>query len=113
MEITVKEAQAGVPVTIMGLVGEMDASNYMDVIERAKEISAAGTRHLLLDLSGLSFMSSSGLVALHGTAMTMEGKELPDPEQGWAIIGQGRNERNIFFQDMIAGQSQYDTEDNQ
>lgn len=86
MEITVKEAQARVPVTIMELVGEMDATNYMDVIERAKEISTAGTRHLLLDLSGLSFMSSSGLVALHGTAMTMEGKELPDPEQGWATF---------------------------
>jgi anti-anti-sigma regulatory factor len=86
MEIIVKDAQAGIPVTIMELVGEMDASNYLDVIQRAKEISDAGTRHLLLDLSGLSFMSSSGLVALHGTAMTMEGKDLPDPEQGWATF---------------------------
>jgi anti-anti-sigma factor len=86
MEINIKETQARVPVTIMGLVGQMDASNYMDVIECAKEIFTAGTRHLLLDLSGLSFMSSSGLVALHGTAMTMEGKALPDPEQGWATF---------------------------
>jgi anti-anti-sigma regulatory factor len=86
MEITIKEARTSVPVTIMQLHGELDASNYLDVIERAKEIYAAGTRNLLLDLSELSFMSSSGLVALHGIAMTMQGRPLPDTEQGWATF---------------------------
>jgi anti-anti-sigma regulatory factor len=86
MEINNKEALARVPITIMQLQGELDASNYLDVIERSKEIYAAGTRHLLLDLSELSFMSSSGLVALHGAAMTMQGKPLPDPEYGWATF---------------------------
>jgi anti-anti-sigma factor len=86
MEITITEAQARVPVTIMKLIGELDASNYLDVIERAKEIYASGARHLLLDLSGLSFMSSSGLVALHGTALIMKGDKPQDPEQGWGTF---------------------------
>jgi anti-anti-sigma regulatory factor len=86
MEITLKEAQARVPVTIMQLVGELDASNYLDVIEQAKEIYTTGARHLLLDLSDLAFMSSSGLVSLHGTALIMKGETPPDPEHGWGTF---------------------------
>ncbi len=86
MNIIVKQAQARVPVTIMQLHGELDASNYLDVIARAKEIYAAGTRNLLLDLSDLSFMASSGLVALHSTALIMRGDEPPDPEYGWSAF---------------------------
>lgn len=86
MEITLKEAQARVPVTVMQLVGELDASNYLDVIEQAKEIYATGARYLLLDLSDLSFMSSSGLVSLHGTALIMKGETPPDPEHGWGTF---------------------------
>ena len=86
MEIVIKEAEARVPVTIMQLHGELDASNYLDLIARAKEICAAGTRHLLLDLSGLSFMASSGLVALHSIALITRGDEPPDPEYGWSAF---------------------------
>ena len=82
MEIVIQEAQARVPVTIMQLHGELDASRYLDVVARVRELHAAGTRHLLLDLSNLSFMASSGLVALHSIAMIMRGEELPDPEHG-------------------------------
>lgn len=83
MEINVNEFKARVPVAILHLQGELDASTYLDVIARVKEIFTSGTRHLLIDMSELSFMSSSGLVALHSAALTMEGKPLPDPEYGW------------------------------
>ena len=86
MEIVIKEAQARVPVTIMQLQGELDASNYLEVIARAKELYAAGSRHLLLDLSDLSFMGSSGLVALHSIVLIMNGEEPPDPEYGWSAF---------------------------
>ncbi len=86
MEIVMKEAEARVPVTIMQLHGELDASNYLDVIAKAKELHAAGTRNLVLDLSDLSFMASSGLVALHSTALIMRGDEPPDPEHGWGAF---------------------------
>jgi anti-anti-sigma regulatory factor len=42
-----------------------------------------GRRYLLLDLGQLSFMSSSGLVALHSAALLMRGEEPPSPEAGW------------------------------
>jgi anti-anti-sigma regulatory factor len=86
MEITVKEAQARVPVTIMHLQGELDASNYLQVIARARELYAAGTHHLLLDLSDLSFMASSGLVALHSIVLIMNGEQPPSPEDGWGTF---------------------------
>lgn len=86
MEIVVERAQGRVPVTVMQLHGELDASNYRDVIARARELYAAGTRHLLLDLGGLSFISSAGLMALHSTALIMKGEKPPDPEHGWSAF---------------------------
>ncbi len=86
MDIGVQEAQAKVPVTIMQLHGELDASNYLQVIAKARELYAAGTRHLLLDLGKLSFMASSGLVALHSIVLIMNGEEPPNPEDGWGAF---------------------------
>jgi anti-anti-sigma regulatory factor len=83
MNIAIKETQGRVPVTIMLLQGELDASNYLSVINQAKEVYQAGSRHLLLDLSDLSYMSSAGLMALHSAALVMRGAEPPDPEYGW------------------------------
>jgi len=86
MEIVVEQAQGRVPVTIMQLHGQLDASNYLDVIARAKELYAAGTRHLLLDLDGLSFMSSAGLMAVHSVALIMQSQKPPDLEHGWSAF---------------------------
>ena len=86
MDIGVQEVQGKVPATIMQLHGELDASNYMQVIARARELYAAGSRRLLLDLSDLSFMASSGLVALHSIVLIMNGEEPPDLEYGWSAF---------------------------
>ncbi len=86
MNITVQQAQGKVPVTILGIQGEVDASNYQDLIARAQELYQKGSRHLLLDLGQVSYLSSSGLVALHGIALLLSGRQLPDPEHGWATL---------------------------
>jgi anti-anti-sigma regulatory factor len=70
----------------LGLEGQLDASNYLDVIDRVKALYDAGTRDLLIDLSDLSFMGSSGLVALHGIALILRGELPADPEQGWSAF---------------------------
>jgi anti-anti-sigma regulatory factor len=91
MDISVNQAQGRVPVAILGIQGDLDASNYQDLIAKAKEIYSAGTRHILLDLSNTPFMSSSGMVALHSIALLLRGEQPPDPEHGWAAIhGIGR-----------------------
>jgi anti-anti-sigma regulatory factor len=45
-----------------------------------------GTRLLLIDLSAVTFLSSSGLVALHSAALIMSGQKPPDPEAGWSTF---------------------------
>lgn len=86
MKISVENVEATVPVTVMSLEGELDASSYLDVIDKARSLYQAGTRDLLLDLSNMSFMASSGLVSLHSVALIMRGEEPPDPEAGWGAF---------------------------
>lgn len=83
MSITINQAQGKVPVTILAIQGDLDASNFQDVITKAREVYQTGARYLLIDMSGMPFMSSSGLVALHSMAMLFQGKQPPDPEYGW------------------------------
>jgi anti-anti-sigma regulatory factor len=83
MQITVDPIQSRIPVTVLAIHGDLDASNYEQVIAKARELYAAGTRHLLLDLSDMPFMGSSGVVALHSVALLMRGETPPDPEAGW------------------------------
>jgi anti-anti-sigma regulatory factor len=86
MEITVYQAQGRVPVTVLQPQGDLDASNYRDLIAKAKEAYDAGARDILLDLSHTPYLSSSGLVALHSIAMMLRGEKPPDPESGWGAF---------------------------
>lgn len=84
MEISAKYTEAKVPVTIMALDGELDAHCYLDVIQEAIRLYDTGTRDLLIDMSDLNFMASSGLVALHSVALIMRGEKPPEAAMGWA-----------------------------
>ncbi len=86
MHITIEQVQAHVLVTIMKLAGQLDASCYLDVIETGKKLHNEGTRELLIDMSEMTFMASSGLVALHNIALLMRGEQPQDPEAGWAAM---------------------------
>ncbi|NJN95314.1 MAG: STAS domain-containing protein [Anaerolineales bacterium] len=80
MDITVKQAQGRVPVTILQTHGDLDASSFQTLINKGKEVYDTGTRNILLDMSGTAFMGSSGLAALHSLALLLRGDELPDLE---------------------------------
>ena len=86
LETTIEQAAARVPVTIISLDGELDASNFNELIETTRQLYEAGTRHLLVDMSNLRFMASSGLVALHSMLRLMHGEPPPDPEAGWGAL---------------------------
>lgn len=92
MEINVENLAGGAPLSIMQLVGELDASSYQDVIARGQELYRQGMRRLLLDLSGVTFLSSAGLVALHSIALILRGESPPDPEAGWGVFQDMSNE---------------------
>jgi anti-anti-sigma factor len=86
LETTIEQAAARVPVTIIALNGELDASNFNELIETTRQLYEEGVRHLLVDMANLRFMASSGLVALHSMLRLMHGEAPPDPEAGWGAL---------------------------
>jgi anti-anti-sigma regulatory factor len=83
MNLRVDQAQGTRPVTILRLDGDLDAASYESVIDRARELHDGGARDIVLDLRGVPYMGSSGLVALHAVALLFEGEQLPDLDAGW------------------------------
>jgi anti-anti-sigma regulatory factor len=71
---------------VLGLDGELDASNYRDLMTAGEELYADGVRTLVLDMSDLEYMSSSGIVALHSLALVYRGQAPHDPDAGWEAL---------------------------
>ena len=84
MDITTDRPSADV--TVIGLAGELDGSNFEQVIDAGRAARDAGAKRIVLDLSGLTYMGSSGLVAIHSVALLLAGKEPTSPEDGWQAI---------------------------
>ena len=82
MQISFSKQESRVPVTIMKLTGNLDASNYADVIARAQDAYDEGARHLLIDLSETPYVSSAGLMSLHSAALIFAGQSMKSKEAG-------------------------------
>jgi anti-anti-sigma factor len=65
VEIVVSQETGRVPVTIFHISGEIAAGSYKELEQQADEAFEAGMRDLLLDLTAVTFLSSSGLRAFH------------------------------------------------
>ena len=86
MEISVSKQMGRVEVTVLSLNGQLDGQSYQELINKAKELFAAGSRDFLLDLSKLTYVSSAGLVAFHTVALLLRGEAIPDAEDGWSSM---------------------------
>jgi len=86
MEINVEQVMGVVPVAVIDIHGDLDASNYLELIAKAQNIYQSGVRNILLDLENTSFVSSAGLVALHSIALLLRGEQPLDPNAGWEAI---------------------------
>jgi anti-anti-sigma regulatory factor len=86
MNISVRQMQGRVQVTVLDVEGDLDASNYQDLMAKATEVYGAGAKDILLDLTGAPFVSSSGLVALHSVALMLSGGQPIGEENGWGAI---------------------------
>jgi anti-anti-sigma regulatory factor len=84
MNIRMTKTEGPNRLTILHLEGKMDGSNYTDLIEKAKEQYLAGERHLLIDLSQLTFISSAGLAGIHQVGLLFRGIEESSLDEGWA-----------------------------
>ncbi|MCJ7434112.1 MAG: STAS domain-containing protein [Anaerolineales bacterium] len=86
MDITISQAQGRVPVSVIAVNGKLDSQTYQELIGKTRDLYEAGTRDILIDLTGLTYISSAGMVALHTIALLLRGESLPDLEQGWASV---------------------------
>lgn len=80
MQISFSKQEGRVPVTIMHLTGNLDSSNYTDVIAKAQEVYDTGARDLLIDLSQTPYISSAGLMSLHAVVLIFTGQSMQSKE---------------------------------
>lgn len=62
--INTTHAQGNLPVTILHLSGHLHGETERELIDTARQVHGEGTKHLLLDLSGLEVLTSAGLRAI-------------------------------------------------
>jgi anti-anti-sigma regulatory factor len=86
MQITVSTQQGNVPVTIVQPHGDVDASNYAELVGKVESLHKDGAQDFLIDLSDVPYMSSAGLVALHNISILLRGEKPADPQSGWAAL---------------------------
>ena len=60
MDITVSHEQGRVPVTVLHIADDIDSSNYEQLDQIAEQEIQAGTHYILVDLTGVGFISSAG-----------------------------------------------------
>ena len=65
MEIKISNESGRVPITVLHVDGNIDASSYEQFQSTAKKLIDEGARYLLIDLAHAPFVSSAGLRALH------------------------------------------------
>jgi anti-anti-sigma regulatory factor len=73
MDIKVSTQTGRVPITILQMNGNLDASNYTVAIQKAEELYAGGVRDIVIDLSNVPYLSSAGLMAMHTMALIFSG----------------------------------------
>ena len=86
MKINITQAKGRVPVAVIAPEGNLDGSNYQELIAAGKKLSDSGATAMVLDLSGVGFVSSAGLLAIHSIALLLTGQQPPDPEDGWGAL---------------------------
>jgi len=68
MNILVGQEQGSVPVTVLKIEGDIDASSYKQLQDKAAELIEGGAQNFLLDLGLVDYMGSAGFRAIHAIA---------------------------------------------
>jgi anti-anti-sigma regulatory factor len=64
LSITKSQIQGDISVTVLHLKGQLDRMTSNDLLDRAREAHEDGAAHLLIDLSSVDMLTSSGLLAI-------------------------------------------------
>ena len=100
MEINVSQEKGKIPVSVVHIKGDLDASSYLDLVNAAQKLYNAGVRSLLLDLTDLAFISSAGLACLHIVTKMYHG-EKANPGDDWSTNKAIDREREDSFQKNV------------
>jgi anti-anti-sigma factor len=100
VEIVASQEQGKVPVSVLHIKGDLDASSYLKLVNTAQKLYDTGVRQLLLDVSDLAFISSAGLASLHIITKMFRG-EKTGTEAGWAAYKAIDRERESGFQKNV------------
>jgi anti-anti-sigma factor len=100
MEINISQEKGKVPVSVVQVRGDLDASSYLELVNTAQKLYDAGARNLVLDLSNLVFISSAGLASLHIITKMFRG-ERAHPENGWGTYKEFDRERDSGLQQNV------------
>ena len=100
MEITVTQENGKVPVSVIHLKGDLDASSYLELVNTAQKLYNAGVLDLVLDLADLAFISSAGLASLHIVTKIFSG-EKADSDDGWGTYREISRERDGGFRKHV------------
>lgn len=74
-----------VPTEVFHLAGVLDGRTYEQLMTWAKEAYDQGNCQLVLDLSGVERIATSGLYALHAIAALFRGEGMPVAD-GWSAL---------------------------
>jgi anti-anti-sigma factor len=101
MNMTFSQQQGRVPVTVIHLDGKLDSNSFKNLIDEAKKLFADGARHLILDMTKLTYLSSAGIVSLLSVTRLFRGEAIPDSEEGWNAIRSLEKERSVGVQQFV------------
>ena len=101
------------PVSILSVKGNLDSNTFIQLMDRADGVLSKGHANLILDLQGVNYLSSGGLVALQtiiGRAVGAGGKAVlcsvtPRVEQ--VIEATGLTKVLTSFPDLAAAQASF------
>lgn len=76
MELTTSLLQTEPPVSLIKVRGEINASNYLQVVKKAQELFNNPAQNLLIDLSEVTEITSAGMVGIHKISLIYSGVPL-------------------------------------
>ncbi len=73
IHVEIRQSDDNDVVAVMRLQGDINASNFMEVVNQAQGLYNNPARKLILDLGAVTAISTTGLVALHKIALLYSG----------------------------------------
>ena len=86
MDITVSHAQGTVPVTVVKLTGVLDSASYESFQTATLDAIDKGPHYILVDLTGVPYMSSAGVRALNEIFRRLDAVHGMDGKMGKGLL---------------------------